>query len=204
MFSHFVKVFFSVYLYFMPTEKEKMLAGELYDPLDPQLSKERLQARLLIKELNDTREDAPEERNRILKQLIPNAAAGLWLQPPFYCDYGSNIHIGEKVFFNFNCVVLDVALVTIGSRTMCGPNVQIYTATHPIDFELRGSGVELAKPITIGEDVWIGGSAVICPGVRIGDRSIIGAGSVVTRDVPSDVFAAGNPCRVIRPLRQEA
>ena len=193
-----------LYLYLMPTEKEKMLAGDLYDPLDPQLSNERLEARLLIKELNDTREDAPEERNRILKQLIPNAAAGLWLQPPFYCDYGSNIHIGEKVFFNFNCVVLDVALVTIGSRTMFGPNVQIYTATHPIDFELRSSGVELGKSIFIGEDVWVGGSAVICPGVTIGDRTIIGAGSVVTRDIPADVFAAGNPCRVIRPLRQEA
>lgn len=186
----------------MKSEKEKMLSGELYDPLDKQLSDERMQARLLIKELNDTREDQVEERTRILEKLIPHAGKGLWLQPPFYCDYGSNMVVGEKVFFNFNCVVLDVMQVTIGSRTLFGPNVQIYTATHPTDYKERASGVEFAKPITIGEDVWVGGSAIICPGVSIGDRTIIGAGSVVTRDIPSDVFAAGNPCRVIRSLDQ--
>ena len=186
----------------MKTEKEKMLAGELYDALDAQLSEDRLKARLLIKELNDSREDQTTERLRLLKELIPNAGEGLWLQPPFYCDYGYNIKLGEKVFFNFNCVVLDVAQVTIGSRTLFGPNVQIYTATHPIDHKIRASGLEFAKPITIGEDVWVGGSAVICPGVTIGDRSVIGAGSVVTRDIPADVFAAGNPCRVIRQLTE--
>ena len=187
----------------MKTEKEKMLAGELYDALDKKLSEERLQTRLLLKKLNDTREDEVDERNRILKKLIPHAGSGLWMQPPFYCHYGSNIRIGEKVFFNFNCIVLDVTYVTIGSRSLFGPNVQIYTATHPIDFKVRASGVEYAKPIVIGEDVWVGGSAVICPGVTIGDRSIIGAGRVVTRDIPSDVFAAGNPCRVIRALTPE-
>ncbi len=180
-----------------------MLAGELYNALDPQLSAERLQARLLIKALNDTREDEPEERSRILKELLPNAADGLWLQPPFYCDYGYNIKLGRNVFFNFNCVILDVMQVTIGSRTLFGPNVQIYTATHPINYKERASGLEYAKPITIGEDVWIGGSAVICPGVNIGDRSVIGAGSVVTKDIPADVFAAGNPCKVIRPLEKD-
>jgi maltose O-acetyltransferase len=184
----------------MKTEKEKMLAGELYDALDTQLSEERLKARLLIKELNDSREDQTEKRSHILKELIPNAGEGLWLQPPFFCDYGYNIKVGNKVFFNFNCVVLDVAQVIIGSRTLFGPNVQIYTATHPMDFNERASGLEFAKPITIGEDVWIGGSVVICPGVTIGDRSVIGAGSVVTKDIPANVFAAGNPCRVIRPL----
>ena len=184
----------------MKTEKEKMLAGELYNALDTQLSEERLKARLLIKALNDTREDQTEERNRILKELIPNAEEGLWLQPPFYCDYGYNITLGRNVFFNFNCVILDVAAVTIGNRTLFGPNVQIYTATHPINYKERASGLEFAKPITIGDDVWVGGSAVICPGVHIGNRSIIGAGSVVTRDIPDDVFAAGNPCRVIRAL----
>jgi maltose O-acetyltransferase len=184
----------------MNTEKEKMIAGELYDPLDKELSDERLKARLLIKKLNDSREDQTEERSLILKKLIPNSGTDLWLQPPFYCDYGSNIIIGDKVFFNFNCVVLDVTLVTIGSRTMFGPNVQVYTATHPINHKERASGVEYAKPITIGDDVWIGGSAVICPGVKIGDRSVIGAGSVVTKDIPADVFAAGNPCKVIRTL----
>ena len=185
------------------TEKEKMLAGELYDPLDRQLSEERVRTRLLIKELNDSREDEGEERSRILGQLIPNAGPGLWLQPPFYCDYGSNMVLGSRVFFNFNCVVLDVMQVTIGSRTLFGPNVQVYTATHPIDHQIRASGVEYARPIVIGEDVWVGGSAVICPGVTIGDRTIIGAGSVVTRDIPSDVFAAGNPCRVVRSLVQD-
>ncbi|MEK6480645.1 sugar O-acetyltransferase [Catalinimonas sp. 4WD22] len=184
----------------MKTEKEKMLAGELYDPLDPQLVEERLRTRLLIKELNDSREDEVEERSRILKALIPHAGDGLWLQPPFYCDYGSNMIVGERVFFNFNCVVLDVMEVKIGSRTLFGPNVQVYSATHPTDYKERSSGVEFAKPISIGEDVWVGGSAIICPGVSIGDRSIIGAGSVVTRDIPTDVFAAGNPCKVIREL----
>jgi maltose O-acetyltransferase len=178
----------------MQTEKEKMLAGALYDPLDQQLSDERLKARLLIKALNDSREDQTDERNRILKELIPN----------FYCDYGSNMMVGEKVFFNFNCVVLDVAQVTIGNRTLFGPNVQVYTATHPLNYKERASGLELGKPIVIGNDVWVGGSVVICPGVTIGDRSVIGAGSVVTKDIPPDVFAAGNPCRVIRQLEQEA
>lgn len=181
-----------------------MLAGELYDALDPQLTDERIQARLLIKALNESREDEPEKRTEILQQLIPNAGAGLWLQPPFYCDYGYNIKLGERVFFNFNCVVLDVMPVTIGSRTLFGPNVQIYTATHPLDHKERATGLEFAKPITIGEDVWVGGSVVICPGVTIGDRSIIGAGSVVTKDIPADVIAAGNPCKVIRPFSEQA
>ena len=179
-----------------------MLAGELYNPLDQQLSDERLKARQLIKKLNDSGEEETEVRYSILKELIPNAGEGLWLQPPFYCDYGSNIFIGEKVFFNFNCVVLDVAQVTIGSRTLFGPNVQIYTATHPLDYSERASGLELGKPIVIGNDVWVGGSVVICPGISIGDRAVIGAGSVVTKDIPADVFAAGNPCRVIRQLQQ--
>jgi maltose O-acetyltransferase len=182
----------------MRTEKEKMLAGELYDALDQELAEERLKARLLIKALNDGREDQPEERTRILQELLPNAGTGLWLQPPFYCDYGYNIKSGDKVFFNFNCVVLDVMPVTIGHRTLFGPNVQIYTAMHPLNHQERASGLEFAKPITIGEDVWIGGNVVICPGVTIGDRSVIGAGSVVTKNIPADVVAAGNPCKVIR------
>lgn len=184
----------------MKTEKEKMICGELYNALDPQLSDERIQTRLLLKELNESREDLITERARILKKLIPNAGSDLWIQPPFYCDYGTNIIIGDKVFFNFNCVVLDVMEVRIGSKTLFGPNVQIYTATHPMNYKERATGLEYAKPISIGEDVWIGGSVVICPGVKIGDRSVIGAGSVVTTDVPGDVFAAGNPCRVIRHL----
>lgn len=190
-----------VYLYQMRTEKEKMLSGELYDPLDGQLSSERIHARLLLKRLNESREDDPEERNRILGDLLPHAGADLWLQPPFYCDYGYNITTGDRVFFNFNCVILDVAPVVIGSRSLLGPNVQVYTATHPMDYRQRASGLEMAKPITIGDDVWIGGGAIICPGVVIGDRSVIGAGSVVTKNIPPDVFAAGNPCKTVRSLQ---
>ena len=121
------------------------------------------------------------------------------MQPPFFCDYGSNIQLGERVFFNFNCVVLDVCCVTIGDHTLIGPAVQIYTATHPLDAAQRRLA-ESGKPVEIGSDVWIGGGAIILPGVRIGARTVIGAGSVVTRDVPDEVFAAGNPCRVIRHL----
>jgi len=187
----------------MKSEKEKMLSGELYNALDKQLTEERVRARLLLKELNDSREDVPEQRDNILMQLLPKAGKGLWLQPPFYCDYGSNIILGENVFFNFNCILLDVATITVGSRTLFGPNVQVYTATHPVNYRERSSGLEQGKLIVIGEDVWIGGSAVICPGVTIGNRSIIGAGSVVTKDIPDDVMAAGNPCRVIKALTDQ-
>lgn len=186
----------------MKTEKQKMLSGELYNATDPELVSERLRARLLLKELNDSGEDEDLKRRDTIRKLIPGAGPDLWLQPPFYCDYGSNITTGENVFFNFNCVILDVMPVRIGSRTLLGPNVQIYTATHPMDYRKRASGLEYAKPVTIGDDVWVGGGAIICPGVTIGDRTVLGAGSVVTRDVPSDVFAAGNPCREIRDLRQ--
>ncbi len=186
----------------MKTEKEKMLSGELYNAMDEELSNERLNARLLIKEINDSREDETEKREQLIKQLIPNSGENLWIQVPFYCDYGSNISLGENVYFNFNCIVLDVAAVTIGDRTKIGPNVQIYTATHPINYKERSEGLESGKAITLGEDVWLGGSAIICPGVTIGDRTVIGSGSVVTKDIPSDVFAAGNPCKIIRELKQ--
>lgn len=177
-----------------------MLAGQLYDASDEQLSRERRQARLLMQQLNHSRDDEDALRNELLQKLIPNAGAGLWIEPPFYCDYGTNIYTGEKVFFNFNCVVLDVMPVRIGSNVLFGPNVQVYTATHPLDWQERAKWLEFAKPITIGSDVWIGGGAIINPGVHIGDRSVIGSGSVVTKDIPSDVFAAGNPCKAIRSL----
>lgn len=187
----------------MKTEKRKMLAGELYDPLDPQLSRERRRCRDLCKRLNDSREDQQAERKHIIDELF-GKPTDVWIQPPFFCDYGSNISLGTRVFFNFNCVVLDVMEVVVGSNVLFGPAVQIYTATHPIDAAERRSGLELARPVTIGSDVWVGGGAIICPGVTVGDRTVIGAGSVVTRDIPSDVFAAGNPCRVIRPIDGEA
>ena len=179
-----------------------MVGGELYDPLDAQLCAERRRTRLLLTELNATRDDAEEERARIIRELIPDAGPGFWLQPPFYCDYGSNITLGEKVFFNFNCVILDVAPVRIGSYVLFGPAVQVYAATHPIGASQRRTGLELGKPIDIGEDAWIGGGAIVCPGVSIGAASVIAAGSVVTRDIPAGVIAAGNPCRVIRDLEQ--
>lgn len=184
----------------MKTEKEKMLTGELYNPLDSQLNDERFNARILFQQLNKTSENEIEERKKLLSKLIPNAGKNLWVEPPFYCDYGWNIETGDGVFFNFNCVVLDVMPVKIGSRTLMAPNVQIYTATHPIDYKQRALGLENAKPVTIGEDVWIGGNVTICPGVTIGDRAVIGAGSVVTKNIPSDVLAVGNPCKVIRTL----
>jgi maltose O-acetyltransferase len=177
-----------------------MIAGELYNALDPELSALRRRARLLTRELNASRDDEEELRRRVLRELVPNAGPKLWIEPPFYCDYGRNITVGERVFMNFNCVILDVAPVVIGDNTQLGPAVQIYTATHPLDAAERRSGLEFGKGISIGADVWIGGAAVICPGVSIGSRSVIGAGSVVTRDIPEDVFAAGNPCRVIRAL----
>jgi len=184
----------------MMTEKQKMLAGELYDPLDPELSRERLRCRDLVKRLNDTCEDQANERTALLHQLF-GVETDVWIQPPFFCDYGSNIRLGSKVFFNFNCVVLDVMPVTIGSNVLFGPAVQIYAATHPIEAEVRRKWLELGKPVNVGSDVWVGGGAIVCPGVTIGNRSVIGAGSVVTRDVPDDVFAAGNPCKVIRDLK---
>jgi maltose O-acetyltransferase len=182
-------------------EKEKMLAGELYDPLDPDLCRERQRCRELCKQLNDSHEAQQEERRRILTQLF-GFESDTWIQPPFFCDYGTNIKLGSKVFFNFNCVVLDVMQVTIGSNVLFGPSVQIYTATHPLDAGTRRKWLEFAKPVTIGSDVWVGGAAVICPGVSIGDRTVIGAGSVVTRDIPEGVLAVGNPCRVVRTLAQ--
>jgi maltose O-acetyltransferase len=151
--------------------------------------------------LNATREADRDARRRILQELFGRGGESVWMQPPFFCDYGCNIHLGQRVFFNFNCVVLDVCRVLIGNYTLFGPAVQVYAATHPMNAGLRRRQ-ESGKPVEIGSDVWVGGGAVICPGVTIGSRSVIGAGSVVTRDVPEGVFAAGNPCRVIREITE--
>jgi maltose O-acetyltransferase len=183
------------------TEREKMLAGALYDPLDPELVEARIRARDLCHALNATREAEQQHRRSIQRQLFGSGGDTVWMQPPFYCDYGRNIALGERVFFNFNCVVLDVCDVRIGDFTFFGPAVQIYTATHPMNAALRRVQ-EFGKPVAIGSDVWVGGGALIMPGVTIGSRTVIGAGSVVTRDVPDDVLAAGNPCRVIRSLAE--
>jgi maltose O-acetyltransferase len=185
----------------MRSERLKMLAGELYDPTDPELVAARARARDLCQALNATREAQEDERRRLLLELFGAGGDSVWMQPPFYCDYGSNIELGERVFFNFNCVVLDVCPVRIGSFSLFGPAVQIYTPMHPFNAELR-RGKEFGKPVEIGSDVWVGGGAIILPGVCVGSRAVIGAGSVVTRDVPESVFAAGNPCRVVREITE--
>jgi maltose O-acetyltransferase len=183
------------------TEREKMIRGELYNPLDAELVASRMRARDLCQRLNATREAEEHERRNILRELFGRGGDTVWMQPPFFCDYGSNIECGERVFFNFNCVVLDVCKVSIGDFTLFGPAVQIYTPMHPLDAKLRREQ-EFGKPVEIGSDVWVGGGAIILPGVRIGAKSVIGAGSVVTRDIPERVFAAGNPCRVIREISE--
>lgn len=183
----------------MTTEREKMLAGELYDPFDAELVAARERARDLCQGLNATRESQQTERRQILLKLFGTGGDSVWMQPPFYCDYGANIHLGTRVYFNFNCIVLDVCEVHIGDYTLFGPGVQILTPLHPLDAASRRER-ENGKPVTIGSDVWVGGGALILAGVRIGNRSVIGAGSVVTRDIPEGVLAAGNPCRVIREI----
>ena len=186
------------------TEKGKMLRGELYNASDQTLVEERRRARELLHQLNVTQPGGtPGSYTEIIRELLPNATPPTWIQPPFFCDYGHNIHMGENVSLNFNCVILDAARVTIGARTQFGPNVQIYAATHPLDTDLRRDGLEAAKSISIGSDCWIGGSVVICPGVTIGDRVVVGAGAVVTKDVPDDVVVAGNPARIIRNLVED-
>lgn len=184
----------------MSTEKEKMLAGAMYNAMNPQLVAERRRARDLYKALNNSHDEQRELQGRIIHELFGSVGEGVWIEPPFYCDYGTNIVLGNNVYFNFNCVILDPAAVTIGDNVMFGPAVQIYTATHPTSASERRMGRELAQPIEIGPDVWVGGGAIILPGVHVGSRSVIGAGSVVTQDIPEDVFAAGNPCRVIRNI----
>lgn len=184
----------------LKSEKEKMIAGEYYLAGDPVLVKDRRRAKLLLHRLNVTEYRMTKKAREIIQELIPNAGTNLYIEPPFHCDYGYNIVCGDKVYFNVNCVVLDCATVTIGSNVFIAPNVQLYTATHPLDAELRKT-LENALPITIGDDCWIGGNSVICPGVTIGVGCVIGAGSVVTRDIPDHSLAVGNPARVIRNLK---
>ncbi|HTN21530.1 MAG TPA: sugar O-acetyltransferase [Pelobium sp.] len=183
----------------MKTEKEKMIAGELYNANDEQLVKDRRTAKRLLRQLNVTEYLVTKTAKQVIKELIPNGTKSLYIEPPFHCDYGYNITCGERVYFNVNCVVLDVAKVIIGNDVMLAPGVQLYTATHPIDKELRKT-LEYGKPITIGNDVWIGGGTIILPGITIGNNCVIGAGSVVTKDVPDNSMAVGNPARVIKKL----
>lgn len=181
------------------SEKEKMLQSKLYDASDWELTEERDFARNLIYEFNNTKPHEKEKREKILKQLLI-VKGKINIEPPFYCDYGYNIEVGDNFFANFGCIILDVNKVRIGDNVLLAPYVQIYTATHPLEPKERLTLKEFAKPITIGNNVWIGGGSIICPGVTIGNNSVIGAGSVVTKDIPDNVLAAGNPCKIIKKL----
>ncbi|KQQ86462.1 maltose acetyltransferase [Massilia sp. Leaf139] len=178
---------------------EKMLAGELYDATCPDIQAELAACAAWLARYNAALGAASSVWAALLRERLGGVGEGALLRPPFYCDYGSNIHVGKGVFINYNCVILDVVRVTIGDDTRIGPAVQIYTADHPRDPALRRSGLESGIPVTIGNNVWIGGGAIILPGVTIGDDAIVGAGSVVTRDVPAGATVAGNPARVVGP-----
>ncbi|ODS50188.1 MAG: Acetyltransferase (isoleucine patch superfamily) [Halanaerobium sp. 4-GBenrich] len=183
----------------MKTEKEKMLAGEMYNPQDKELAADRLRAKKLCYKYNNLAPQEGEKKKLVLKELLQTDKAP-YIEPNFYCDYGYNINIGEMFYANHNCVLLDVNTITIGNNVMLGPAVQIYTATHPLEEKARNSGRELGFPVEIGDNVWIGGGAIIQPGVKIGDNAVIGAGAVVTKDVPADHFVGGNPARVIKEI----
>lgn len=184
----------------MKTEKEKMLAGEIYTPYDPELQQLHQQALALAEQYNKDSFVNCLEESILLRELLPNTHPTLRVQPPFLCDFGFQIYGGENGFINYGCTILDTAPITLGKNILIGPNVRIYAPIHPSDFKERATGVEYGKPVTIGDDCWIGGSVVICPGVTIGNRCIIGAGSVVVKDIPDDSFAAGNPAIVKKRL----
>jgi len=184
----------------MSREKDKMLSGELYKSFDAELLAERQRAKEIVFRYNSLQPSMIEERNELLKSLFGSVKGNFFIEPPFRCDYGCNIEIGENFYANYNLVILDCAKVTIGDNVLIGPNVGIYTAGHPLHFELRNEEWEFACPITIEDNVWIGGNVVLNPGVTVGRNSVVGSGSVVTKDIPADVVAAGNPCRVIREI----
>ncbi|MDX2211704.1 MAG: sugar O-acetyltransferase [Oculatellaceae cyanobacterium bins.114] len=182
------------------TEKQKMLAGELYLSFDDELVAERRRATQFMRLYNNTTEDELDKRTTLITELFGRVGSNIFITPPFYCDYGNNIYAGDNVYMNFGCVILDCNEVHLGNNLLMAPNVQLYTAYHPIDPTIRVSGKELAAPIYIGDQVWIGGGAIVCPGVTIGDNTVIGAGSVVTKDIPANVVAVGNPCQVLRAI----
>lgn len=182
------------------SQRERMLAGELYSPLDPELVRRQARARELAARYNATLQQERETRESLLRGLLGYCGERVWIEPPFSCDYGENIELHDGVFLNFGCVFLDCAPIRLGRGVLVGPGVQLLTATHPIDPDERARGLESARPISIGDNVWLGGGVIVLPGVTIGAGTTIGAGSVVTRDVPARVVAAGNPCRVMRAI----
>lgn len=181
------------------SEKEKMLSGELYNSSDEELVEELMKAKKLCNKYNKLDCEEIEERNEIIRKLFSKTGKEFIIMPNFYCDYGFNIEIGENFYSNHNLVILDANKVTFGDNVKIGPNCGFYTSGHSLDKETRNN-LEFAKPIKIGNDVWIGGNVCIMPGVTIGDNAVIGAGSVVTKDIPSNVVAVGNPCKVIKEI----
>lgn len=177
-----------------------MLAGQLYDASDPDLVRRRLRSRELMACFQATPAADGQGRSAILREWLGRCGERVFIEPPFYCDYGENIELGDGVFLNFGCVLLDCAMIRIGNNVQLAPYVQLYTAYHPLNAAERIKGPELAAPITIGDNVWLGGGVIVCPGVSIGADTTIGAGSVVTKDIPAGVLAVGNPCRVVRQL----
>ena len=181
-------------------KKAKMLAGELYVASDPELMVDHLRAQATLARFNATGADEEELRDTLLRQLFGHFGEGAMAKPTIRCDYGYNISVGARTFINYDSVLLDCNRITIGAEVQIAPGVHIYTATHPLEAVLRRSGQEYALPVTIGDGVWLGGGAIVCPGVTIGENTVVGAGSVVTRDLQANVVAAGNPCRVLRTL----
>ncbi len=184
----------------MKSEKDKMLAGELYTASDPELVSAHLSAQAILAKFNISPADDEKGRRALLEELLGQFADGTVIKPVFRCDYGFNIHIGERTFVNYDCTFLDCSQITIGQEVQIAPGVHIYTATHPVDAQTRRSGLELAQAVSIEDGVWLGGGTIICPGVSIGENTVVGAGSVVTRSLPPNVVAVGNPCRTIREL----
>lgn len=185
------------------TEKEKMLSGQPYLAFDEELFKERQYAKEILFTFNSLHPSEINKRNELLKNLLGKVPKQFFIEPPFHCDYGYNISIGENFYANYNCMILDCASVTIGDNVLLAPNVGLYTAGHPLHYEPRNKGIEYAFPITIGDNVWIGGGVIVNPGITIGSNVVIGSGSVVTKDIPSNVVAAGNPCRVIKAITDD-
>ncbi len=184
----------------MKTEKQKMLDGDLYFSFGEELFNERQFAKEIIFDFNNLRPQEVEKRNELLKKLLGSYGEKFFIEPPFRCDYGYNISIGENFYSNYNLVILDCARVTIGDNVLIGPNVNLFAAGHPVDVDLRLKEFEYAFPINIGDNVWVGGGVTINAGVNIGDGTVIASGSVVTKDIPANVVAGGNPCKVIRKI----
>ncbi len=184
-------------------EKERMLAGKLYKPQGEALRKDSRKARKLTRAFNATTEEELNRRREILNDLFASVGENIYIEPPFHCDYGCHIHIGKNFYSNYDCIILDVCDVTIGDYVFFGPRVNIFTANHPIDVEVRNEDLQYGSPITIGNNVWVGGNTVLNPGVTIGDNVVIGSGSVVTKNIPSNVIAMGNPCKVLREITQQ-